>query len=369
MNVDLARSQYIGIKMLFSEITEFARLGQKKFLGSQDFPELPAELHPKRFAMASPINSKSRIDFLLKAIRPARRRFYFGLTMMAGSCLFGLVGPFLLREFVDSLSGSSTLISVIWGATLGLGALGNSLLFQYYLYQILSAIQITGNHLYLQIYNKSLRLSTRARSQKLLGDMINHLGSDSDLVADTPMLAGDMLAALMYLIGAIASLFWLVGVSAVVVVLVALVLLPFTHYLAKKIARVDEKLMEERDRRVNLLTQVLNAIRVVKYFGWERSAESQIQQARSMEQKHRAAAIRFQLISTAVYISLSTVILFLVLWVKYRFSNELSLSEIFACIATTALLETPFHVFSEAISRWMQAWVSIGRIREFLSLE
>jgi hypothetical protein len=53
-------------------------------------------------------------------------------------------------------------------------------------------------------------------------------------------------------------------------------LAPLTKYIAKKFTHLDEEMMTHRDRRVTLMTQALNAIRVVKYFAWEKSVSPKI---------------------------------------------------------------------------------------------
>jgi ABC-type multidrug transport system fused ATPase/permease subunit len=52
--------------------------------------------------------------------------------------------------------------------------------------------------------------------------------------------------------------------------------IPVHHYMGKKYNRVQERLMSARDRRTELLNELLHGIRMVKAFAWERKWEEKI---------------------------------------------------------------------------------------------
>lgn len=52
--------------------------------------------------------------------------------------------------------------------------------------------------------------------------------------------------------------------------------IPVHHYMGKKYNRVQERLMAARDRRTELLNELLHGIRMVKAFAWERKWEEKI---------------------------------------------------------------------------------------------
>lgn len=65
------------------------------------------------------------------------------------------------------------------------------------------------------------------------------------------------------IIGAI-FLSQLLGVAAFVGLLASLVFLPLNHYSSKWYAKSQDELMEARDKRVSLMNEVLNSIRMIK---------------------------------------------------------------------------------------------------------
>ncbi|KAF9427068.1 hypothetical protein BGZ94_005535, partial [Podila epigama] len=71
-------------------------------------------------------------------------------------------------------------------------------------------------------------------------------------------------------------LYNVLGWSAFVGLAVMLVTAPAHHLAAKKYARIQEQLMETRDRRVGLVSEMLLGIRMIKFFGWEKNVQKKI---------------------------------------------------------------------------------------------
>lgn len=65
-----------------------------------------------------------------------------------------------------------------------------------------------------------------------------------------------------------------------------IVTLPANHYNAKIFAKSQDRLMEARDKRVNLMNEVLQGIRQIKFFAWESKWGERVMEARKTELKH-----------------------------------------------------------------------------------
>lgn len=66
------------------------------------------------------------------------------------------------------------------------------------------------------------------------------------------------------------------GTAALFGLTVMIVSIPLHHYMGKKYHRIQERLMTARDRRTELLNELLHGIRMVKAFAWERKWEEKI---------------------------------------------------------------------------------------------
>ncbi|RKP02430.1 hypothetical protein CXG81DRAFT_10769 [Caulochytrium protostelioides] len=99
---------------------------------------------------------------------------------------------------------------------------------------------------------------------------------------------------------AIAGLLSLLGWSAVVGLAVLAVTGPIGAWLGRLINRYQETLMTATDARISLTNEVLNGIRIVKYFSWEKHFTQLIMQARETE-------LRYFLKLWGSYIGFSTI--------------------------------------------------------------
>jgi ATP-binding cassette, subfamily C (CFTR/MRP), member 10 len=57
----------------------------------------------------------------------------------------------------------------------------------------------------------------------------------------------------------------------------AVLLVPVNRIIAVKIGRLSSRIMAAKDRRVQLVNELLTGIRVVKYYAWERHFQQKIQ--------------------------------------------------------------------------------------------
>jgi ABC-type multidrug transport system fused ATPase/permease subunit len=74
----------------------------------------------------------------------------------------------------------------------------------------------------------------------------------------------------------VAFLYRMMGNAALFGLTVMIFSIPLHHYMGKKYNRVQERLMSARDRRTELLNELLHGIRMVKAFAWERKWEEKI---------------------------------------------------------------------------------------------
>jgi ABC-type multidrug transport system fused ATPase/permease subunit len=61
------------------------------------------------------------------------------------------------------------------------------------------------------------------------------------------------------------------------------ILTPATAWLSKKANIIQTELMSATDDRVNMTNEVLQGIRIIKYFSWETQFEKKIEVTRSIE--------------------------------------------------------------------------------------
>ena len=123
------------------------------------------------------------------------------------------------------------------------------------------------------------------------------------------------------------------------------------------------------DQRVSLTQEILQAVRFVKYFGWESSFLERIGQIRRREIHAIQILLTIRNAINAVSMSLP-IFASMLSFVTYSLSNhELVAAPIFSSLALFNSLRMPLNLLPLVIGQVVDAWSSIGRIQDFLIAE
>lgn len=357
----------------FTELNPLIRLGATRGLQATDIPLLPAHLDPRR-----PPPAHERLDWstgpqLLRSLLWQLRPFFVRpMGYYLANAAFMLSGPVLVNAFIKRLEAGvvddADLVTALLLA-LGIGTSGilSGLCIQQYFYRSLQRQQILINLINARLFRHALVLSKDARERIPVGDIVNHLSTDTDSVSEVGNAVSDLVYCAVMVCGAVGLLFHYLGATAWVAVVLLAVLAPVTRKVSREFTRLDEELMKHRDRRVSLMSQILNAVRLVKYFVWEKSVERDVQAIRRDELGVRRRIARAELWVTLVYVSVGTFVLFAVLGTHAWRGGALEPALIFTCVGLFSLLEDPFAFISRSVSSLINAKVGGDRICAFLA--
>lgn len=361
-------------KLFFLEASPLVEKGKSKILQESDMLSLPDHLHPKtKFFREEDLSWSSPWKHLWSVIRISRPELKKAYTWYILSAIFSLSSPVLVNRFVSAISSGINAENVartmLTGSLLGVCGFLTGFCLQHYFYHALGAYQIVTNILNKILFSHSLKLSMQARGKNQLGDIVNYMSSDSDAIADFTFVFGDLTYNILMIVGVISMLFVFLGVSAVAALLSFLLLAPLTSYVAKRFTKLEEEMMSYRDKRVTLMTQAMNAIRVVKYFAWEKSVEKEVMDIRDRELASRKKLARSEVLSGLGYMTVSTVVLFIALATHALRGQKIDAALIFTCVSLFGLIEGPFGDLSHLISRCTNGYVGAGRLIKFLKQE
>lgn len=362
-------------KAFFSDINPVIELGAKRNLQVEDLPPLPAELDPVNETIPEKSIDWSSGPALMRTIlRASLKIMALPMIFYMGNALLNLTGPVLVNLFVKRLQNgvgeTAALVEALaYGSCIGLSGIVAGLCIQHYFYGSLRRVQMTVNVLNTKIFRHSLNLSKAAREKIAVGDIVNHMSADTDSVSELANAVSDLVYCVLMITGAIGLLFYYIGDTAWVAVILLSILVPITKKVSADFTRFDEDLMKHRDARVSIMAQMLSAVRLVKYFGWEKSVGLEIGVIRSKELASRRRIAGAELLVTLIYVSVGTFVLFSVLAVHTWRGGQLDAALVFTCVSLFVLLEDPFSFISRVISMYINAKVGADRIAKFLAQE
>lgn len=357
-------------KVFFQNVSPLIRLGKTKTIEVADVFELPAHLSPAVKTVDEDLidwSSWKRIAWTL--LQQARRQWIPAYVLITLCALSSLLSPILVYEFVSSIEKGipNFQLTVVLGLGVGLAGMMSGLLIQHYFYRILGLYQVLTNTLNRKLFRHSLMLRKSARDQLPVGDIVNHMSSDSDSVANMGSVLGDIVYNIVLVSGFIILLFWYLGVAAWAGIAVLVFLIPLTQRTGKLFSELDTQLMKKRDARTTLMSQILSSIRVVKYFTWEKSVSREVQKHRHEELRLRGQLARAEMGATLVYVGVGTLVLFVVLGTHVLLGRPLDAALVFVAVSLFRLVEDPFSMFSRIVAQLANARVAGQRLSNFVS--
>ncbi len=133
------------------------------------------------------------------------------------------------------------------------------------------------------VYRKAFSLSAKARSDSTQGEIVNLQAVDSSRLQELFPYLHTVWSAPFQVIVSIILLWRLVGPSVLAGVALMVLTTPANAFLMKKMGVIQKDMMKSKDARVKIMNEVLNGIRVIKFFAWEQSFLDQILGIRKAE--------------------------------------------------------------------------------------
>ncbi|KAI8092836.1 uncharacterized protein BX664DRAFT_357339 [Halteromyces radiatus] len=365
-------------KFMFSWVNVMMKLGYKGTVNEQDLIELPPNNRTKNVLTDFYRNKRATMKLSL---------FYTFRWPLFVQTVYALVwsviifGPALylnkIIKFIENPdSGEPVLTAFVYVSGLFITSSIQSLAMQQALY-IGRTLGIRIQAIIIgEVFGKALRRrdnggssstdSTKEKEENPeSGDINNLLSVDAQKI-------GELTAYIFYAysyplqIGiCIVALYRLLGTAALWGVLVMALSQPLTYLASRQFEKSQRTVMSATDKRLKLMNELLAAIRIVKFFAWEKEFRKRLVDAREVELK----AVRHRLFMMMWMMNIWFVIpilIMVVVFYVYTLQNALSAATAFTALALFITFRSALDEFPFIISFILQANVSLGRVEKFL---
>lgn len=241
---------------------------------------------------------------------------------------------------------------------------------QYFMKMFLAGLRIrTG--VISAVYRKALRISSSARKESTVGEIVNLMSVDAQRFMDLTSYINMLWSAPLQIALALYFLWDLLGPSVLAGLAVMIVLIPVNGFIANKTKQFQISQMKNKDQRVKLMNEILNGIKVLKLYAWEPSFEEQVLGVRNLEIKvlkksaYLNAGTSFIWTCTPFLVSLAT----FATYVQISPENILDAKTAFVSISLFNLLRFPISMLPMIITSLVQANVSLTRLNKFLNAD
>lgn len=145
--------------------------------------------------------------------------------------------------------------------------------------------------------------------------------------------------------------------------------MPFLTYAVRFLIKRRRNINKITDQRVSLTQEILQAVRFVKFFGWESSFLGRLKEIRKREIRsiQTLLAVRNGILCVSMSIPVFASML---AFITYALSkHDLNPAPIFSSLALFNSLRMPLNMMPIVIGQVTDAWTALNRIQEFLLAE
>jgi ATP-binding cassette subfamily C (CFTR/MRP) protein 1 len=207
----------------------------------------------------------------------------FCLKAIHDCCIF--VGPQVLNSMIFFLKDDQAPISTgLWlTAAVTLSQLAMSFCLRHYFFKCyLFGLRIR-TAVVVAVYKKALVLSTGERQTRTLGEITNLMSIDAQRLQDLTTYLHAIWYSLLQISLALFFLWKQLGPSCLGGVVVIIIMMPVTKAVAKWMGSMQKRLMYAKDQRVEVNSEVLGSMKVIKLQAWEESFQDRIVALRNKE--------------------------------------------------------------------------------------
>ncbi|KAF9914155.1 hypothetical protein BX616_008850 [Lobosporangium transversale] len=219
------------------------------------------------------------------------------------------------------------------------------------------------------IYHKGLVLSSKAKQDFSTGKITNLMSTDTTRL--------DLLTGFFHILWTAPLMITLIlilllvnlGPTALVGFVFLVMFGPIQAKIVQSLSVIRRKTSLITDTRVKLTQEVLQGMRVIKFYGWEEAFLGKLEELRTKELKY----VRTLLISRSgiAAVNLTVPVLAATLtFVAYSLAgNDLTPAIVFSSLSLFNIMRMPLMIFPQVLSSMVDALVSIRRIEDMLLAE
>ncbi|KAE9593921.1 putative xenobiotic-transporting ATPase [Lupinus albus] len=362
-------------RITFGWITPLMKQGYRKPITEKDVWKLDkldqAETLTEKFQRCWMLELQSSNPWLLKALNNSLgKRFWWGGIYKIGNDLSQFVGPILLNHLLTSMqNGDPSWIGYIYAFSIFVGVSVGVLCEAQYFQNVMRVGFQLRSTLVAAIYRKSLRLTNEGRKKFASGKLMNMITTDANSLQQICQQLHALWSAPFRISIAMVLLYQQLGVASLLGSLMIVLLIPLQTHVISKMRKLTKEGLQQTDKRVGLMNEILAAMDTVKCYAWETSFQSRVQSIRHDELSwFRKAQLlyafnSFILNSIPVLVTVTSFGMFTLL------GGELTPARAFTSLSLFAVLRFPLNMLPNLLSQVANANVSLQRLEELFLAE
>lgn len=206
-------------------------------------------------------------------------------------------------------------------------------------------------------------------SQVNVGTIINLMAVDSFEVSEISAYLHFLWGSTpVQLVMCVVLLYQILGWSALASIIIMILVMPLNFFLAKQFSSVQKKVMAATDVRIHTTNEILQNIRIIKYFAWEQRFGELVSEKRKVELKALRNKYILWTFAASVWFGVPLLITFFS-FMLYTVVEKRPLipSVAFTALSLFGILRYPLDQLADMIAHVQESKVSVDRVEEFLN--
>ena len=304
---------------------------------------------------------------LVKAFGP---RFLAGSLLKLVHDLLIYIPPYILKRIIAFAKGEEEMWKgIVYACILLITATVQTIVLGRYFYDMYAVGIKIRSSVISSIYSKSLKVSPSGKKEATTGEVVNLMSVDVQRMVDLMPYFNMLWSAPLQIVLCITFLWQILGPSVLAGLLVMILLVPLNGFIAMKQKALQVKQMKEKDKRVKMMNEIMQGIKILKLYAWERSFQGAVTTIRDKEIQilrhmgYLAAGTSFVWACAPFVVSLVT----FATYVLSSPDNLLDAEKAFVALALFNILRFPLSMLPMMISGMVQASVSVKRIDKYMN--
>ncbi|PIC15235.1 hypothetical protein B9Z55_022288 [Caenorhabditis nigoni] len=381
-------------QLTFQWFTELAVLGNKKSLEKEDLWDLnerdkAENLIPSFMNNLTPgiENYRRRIKIHPEEAIPKNHPSIFGplfktykFSLIGGATfklMFDMIqffAPHLLKQLIKFIEDKTQplWIGVSIVCIMFLSSLLQSMVVHQYYHTMFRLGMHVRSVLTSAVYAKALNLSNEAKKGKSTGEIVNLMSVDIQKIQDMAPTMMLFWSAPLQIILAIFFLWRLLGVAVLAGFFGLLAVLPLNGLIVSQMRKGHAEQMKYKDERIKMMSEILNGMKVLKLYAWERSMEKMVLEIREKELRvlrklsYLNAGIIFSFVCAPFLVSIVSFVVYVLIDPE---NNILTPEICFVALSLFDILKMPLALVAMVYAEAVQCAVGNTRLKEFFAAD
>lgn len=221
------------------------------------------------------------------------------------------------------------------------------------------------------VYQKALKLSQGSRDKKTTGDILNMVSVDVLNIQRFFENSQSIVGVPISFVIVMTTLYKLLGKAMLGGIVAMVIMIPINSKLSSITSSLYDKNMKYKDMRSKLMTEILNSIKSIKLYAWEKPMLAKLRHVRNdLELKN---FVKLSIYNNIIFFAWTLVPLFVSIssFVAYAklTGKPLTAEIIFPALSLFDMLGEFIYAIPDIITEIIETKVSLNRLQEFLFFE